>query len=287
MINAAARMIAMEGRAGAFLATGTDKVRSGYGNGDCVLLDFGHAVFALSDSAERHARASRELLERLRAGIAEGGAPSGIDGWRALVNGVFVRQDYRHKATFSCVGLAERNGALTLTALNGGDSAIIVINVTSRRVEYMSRPDMYFAGRSREIAHAAELVLLDAEYRVALCSDGMSDIAKFSGKSVVEMMMDGASSSVDELPGRFRKMLEAIDEKPGAEYDDTGTLVIDPRACLKRENLSLIMGGTSPHEEAGYQENLRRSAEWDRWIALDELELRGELARGCGITIIH
>jgi len=149
----------MEGRAGAFLATGTDKVRSGYGNGDCVLMDFAHSVFALSDSTERHARASRELLERLRTAVAESGTPAGIGEWRAMVNGVFSRQEYRHKATFSCVGLAERNGALTLTALNGGDSAIIVINVTERRVEYMSRPDMYFAGRSREIAHAAELVL--------------------------------------------------------------------------------------------------------------------------------
>jgi len=280
-------MISMEGRAGAFLATGTDKVRSGYGNGDCVLMDFAHSVFALSDSTERHARASRELLERLRTAVAESGTPAGIGEWRAMVNGVFARQEYRHKATFSCVGLAERNGALTLTALNGGDSAIIVINVTERRVEYMSRPDMYFAGRSREIAHAAELVLSGDEYRVALCSDGMSDIAKLSGKSVVEMMMEAAASAVDGLPARFREMVESIDGTPGAEYDDAGTLVIDPRACMRRENIALIMGGTSPHEEAGYQQKLRRAPELDRWIAVEEVERRGDVARGCGITIIH
>lgn len=288
MINAAARMISKEGRAGALIVTGTDKIRSGYGNGDCVLMDFGHAVFALSDSTERHARASRELLERLHGSIAESGTPDDIAGWRNLVNGVFALQNYRHKATFSCVALSSgRSGVITLTALNGGDSAIFVINVDSGKVEYVSSTDMYFAGRSREIAHAAELNLADAEYRVVLCSDGLSDIAKLHGNSVPEMLLAAAGSKVGEVPARFREIVGAIDGLPGAEYDDTGVLVLDPRACLEREGLALIMGGTGPHEEAEYQRKLRRSAEWDRWVSMEEMEQSGDVARECGISILH
>ena len=287
MINAAARMISIEGQAGALIVTGTDKIRSGYGNGDCVLMDFGHAVFALSDSTERHARASRELLERLHGSIAESGPPAGIGGWRGLVNGVFAQQNYRHKATFSCVALSGRSGAITLTALNGGDSAIFVINVDSGKVEYVSSTDMYFAGRSREIAHAAELNLADAEYRVVLCSDGLSDIAKLHGKSVVEMLLAAAGSKVNEVPARFREIVGTIDGLPGAEYDDTGVLVLDPRACLEKEGLALIMGGTGPYEEGEYQRKLRRSAEWDRWVPVEEMERSRDVARECGISILH
>ncbi|MBP7586164.1 MAG: hypothetical protein KBA61_19130, partial [Spirochaetes bacterium] len=87
MINAAARMISMEGRAGAFLATGTDKVRSGYGNGDCLYFDFENMVFAVADATERFPWASRDLLNRLSESLAKSGPPDTAAGWKELVNG--------------------------------------------------------------------------------------------------------------------------------------------------------------------------------------------------------
>ncbi len=52
-------MLSMDGRAGAILVTGTDKIRSGYGNGDCVLLDFRHRVLP-SPTARSAIRFHRE-----------------------------------------------------------------------------------------------------------------------------------------------------------------------------------------------------------------------------------
>jgi len=287
MIHPAARMISMEGMAGSFLVTGTDKIRSGYGNGDCVLLDFQHNLFALSDSTERFSRSSRDLLERLHGGVALNGVPGNIEDWRALVNGVFALQNYRHKATFSCVALSKDGDSVTLRALNGGDSVIMVVNASSGKVEYMSRSDMYFAGRSREIAHVAEIRLSGDEYRVMLFSDGIADIAKLSGAGVLEMMMGAADGGVSELPARIRERVDRIDGIPGAEYDDAGFLVLDPGKCLGSRGPAILMGGTSPQEEAKYQRDYRRSSDWGRWMDMDEMESRGDGVRECGISILQ
>ncbi len=128
---------------------------------------------------------------------------------------------------------------------------------------------MYFAGRSSEIAHASRIVLEQAEYRVVLCSDGLSDIAKLSGKALLRMVMDDPRCSVSAMPERFRKLIDSIGESGGAEYDDTGVIVLDPWACLEYEECAVIMGGSGPHEESRYQSDPRRMAEWDRWMTAD------------------
>jgi hypothetical protein len=51
MVNAAERTLVKGDAACAMVLTGSDKIRSGYGNGDCRLLDFRNRVFALSDLA--------------------------------------------------------------------------------------------------------------------------------------------------------------------------------------------------------------------------------------------
>ena len=285
MINAAARMIAKTGQAGAILVTGTDKIRSGYGNGDCVLLDFRNSVFALSDSTERHATASRELLERLQGSLAASGCPSGSDEWRAFVNEVYSHQNYRHKCTFSCVALRERGEGVELIALNGGDSSIIIINTATGEIEYMSKPDMYFAGRSRDIAHVSQITLEHTRYRIVICSDGLADVARISGNSLIGMLLDTANADVNETPTLFRRLTDSIEPGTGAEYDDAGVLTIDPCACLRKENSGIIMGGTAPHEESDYQKVFRVSADYDRWMGSSDFARHDGIMRSCGISI--
>lgn len=65
MINPSKRAVRMEDTIGAALYTGTDKIRNGFGNGDCLLLDYGSGVFAVADAAERFPEASRTLLMRM------------------------------------------------------------------------------------------------------------------------------------------------------------------------------------------------------------------------------
>lgn len=273
-------------RAGAILVTGTDKIRSGYGNGDCVMMDFDHSVFALSDSAERYSRASRDFLARLHALLSAKGAPHDITAWRALVNEVYAAQDYRHKATFSCAALRKSGNGVVLTVLNGGDSVIAVLNRRNSEAEYVSKPDMNFAGRSKTIAHVSELVVHD-RHLVALFSDGLADIARLYGKTVFEFIALMVGSGIESVPGRVRDCVEKITQSGKAEYDDASLLIFDPFACVEATGGVMIMGGSTPQEEARYQKNVRLSAQWDRWMEVDEIMSNDELARECGIRIIH
>ena len=68
MVNAAERTLVKGDAACAMVLTARQDTQR-YGNGDCLLLDFRNRVFALSDGAERYARASRLLLERLSAAV--------------------------------------------------------------------------------------------------------------------------------------------------------------------------------------------------------------------------
>ncbi len=127
MINAAERTLVKDAAACAMVLTGSDKIRSGYGNGDCLLLDFRNSVFALSDGAERYARASRLLLERLSTAIETQGHR------RARTNGGnwptgYSDQSYQHKATFSCAALLGTTTARRLVVTHGGDSMVFVVN---------------------------------------------------------------------------------------------------------------------------------------------------------------
>ena len=54
LINAAKRMVRQKGALSALLVTGSDKVENGFGNGDCLLLDFSRLIFAVSDASERY-----------------------------------------------------------------------------------------------------------------------------------------------------------------------------------------------------------------------------------------
>lgn len=285
-INPAARSISFGDLGGAFLITGTDKVRSGYGNGDCVLMDFCHSVFALSDSTERYSSASRNLLERLYRRLAEEGVPDSVDDWKSMADRLFSSQDYRQKATFSCVAFSERGDSVEVTVLNGGDSAIFLLNTRKERFEYMSRPDMYFAGRSNEISHVSRLALDGKEYRVMLCTDGLSDIAKIAGKTLPEMFVDCLMDDFPDISGKITAIAGSSEAEAGAEYDDTGFLVLDPLLCLERSGRAVIMGGTNPVEETEYQRRHRISDEYDCWMEVDKFSGDEEALNLCGIKFL-
>jgi len=46
-INPSKRILKLPGVLCGGISTGTDKFRSGYGNGDCLFFDFEHMVFAI------------------------------------------------------------------------------------------------------------------------------------------------------------------------------------------------------------------------------------------------
>ena len=52
-INPSKRILKLPGALCGGISTGSDKIRSGYGNGDCLYFDFEHLVFAVADGSER------------------------------------------------------------------------------------------------------------------------------------------------------------------------------------------------------------------------------------------
>jgi len=101
VINPSRRILKMPGAMCGGISTGSDKIRSGYGNGDCLYFDFDHLVFAVADGSERFPWASRDLLSRLSDSLSRSGVPDTVRGWKDMMNTeVYAEQKYQHKTTF-------------------------------------------------------------------------------------------------------------------------------------------------------------------------------------------
>ena len=122
------------------ISTGTEKIRSGYGNGDCLYFDFEHMVFAVADGSERFPWASRDLLNRLSESLARSGVPDTAGGWKELINTeVYSVQKYQHKTTFSCVAIRPAPEGVSLIISHGGDSVVTVMDSSTGSIMQSDR----------------------------------------------------------------------------------------------------------------------------------------------------
>ena len=138
MLNPYRRTVCLKGSLGACLVTGTEKIRSGYGNGDCLLLDFRHRLFAVADASERFPHASHQLVAQLIGALLESGPPETEPEFNALLEGVWSRQPFTHKSTLSCVRLMGSPGspmALTAGATDDTAGEILIMGGTQPAVE--------------------------------------------------------------------------------------------------------------------------------------------------------
>lgn len=285
-INPEARIILKEDEYGALIVTGHDKIKSGYGNGDCLLVDLKGDFFALSDSTERYARASRDLLERVCEEV-DRGAPREAQAWLALVNRVFASQRYQHKATFCLVALHRQPAGASLYIIHGGDSLVAVVNMTTGQVEYRSEPNMNFAGRSKGLSEVKVLTLREDAYRLVLASDGLADVARWYGWDVPGMLRTFfVREPVHVIPELLRAMIQSAEAGGGAgNYDDIGILVVDPLRLTLDAAAQIMMGGTDPREEDAYQRRMQEAGSRGEWFSLQELPDRADHIAQCGIRI--
>ena len=138
-INCAKRAIIVPNQASACLITGTDKLESGYGNGDCLLLDLKSRFFAVSDSSDRWPTASRDFLLRLTKNLSQAEMPPVTrEQWRTLVNAAYARQPYNHRATYTGVTIHQQDGRPTAIISHGGDSLVLVLNTETKTVKFQT-----------------------------------------------------------------------------------------------------------------------------------------------------
>lgn len=280
-------MIVKKNECGALIVTGRDKIKSGYGNGDCLLLNLKESFFALSDSTERHSRASSDLLGRLGVEVGRVGVPEGKEEWLELVNRVFAVQRYQHKATFSLAAIRNSETGASICIINGGDSTVTIVNKVTGRVEFTTVPNMNFAGRSKGISGVMELVLKGSEYRLVMASDGLSDVARFRSTDMAGMMESFLSREpVHRIPEKLRGMIRSADAKGVAgNYDDIGIIVVDPSHLKSDCDVQIMMGGTNPIEEKAYQKSVNGSDSCSGWISLKDIPEKIGYVNMCGIRV--
>src|SRR6056297_2260827 len=144
MLNVSRRWLMVQEVMGAAIVTGTDKVASGFGNGDCIMIDLRNMVFAVADGTERHPRSSRLFLESFMSILGSGNFPGDRQEWQEVIREVFSRQEYHCKTTFSMVALSREKKAYIF---NGGDSMVLVANRENGSLQFSSDVNMNFAGR--------------------------------------------------------------------------------------------------------------------------------------------
>ncbi len=270
LINQARRAVLKPHRLGACVITGTDKIRSGYGNGDCLMLDFRNLVFAVSDATERFPSASRLLLERFADSLTIGELPGTKSDWLAHINGVYAAQSYHQKATLSCVALCKTGKAVTAYVIHGGDSVVLLINLRTKQMEYRTSPDMYFAGRSKELLCVDEVPIEKGDYGFVIASDGIADPAKFSGHPLERISGSVLSRlPLHEIPEGLARYLG---ELPGpAEYDDIGVIALSPTKLESEGHPVILVGGTSAAEESAFQRKISEQSVDDAWFPIHQL----------------
>jgi hypothetical protein len=285
-INAAKRTLRLKGALSGSIFTGTDKVRSGDGNGDCLYFDFRHRVFAVADGTERFPWASRDILCRLSDALMQAGVPGTAADWKELINRrVYAGQKYQHKTTFSCVAVSGDDREVVLTVAHGGDSGVLVIDSVSGDVLFQTGRNMVFAGRSREIVDVIECRVTDRNARVALYSDGFDDLVRFCiNRSFLSRLSDAfAAFPIDGLGEQMHRLLGKHAGR--FEHDDIALIVMDPfRPLDGLEEKRVLIGGTQPHEEVHFRTGCL-NGELDRWVPYAGWSSAAEAFLKLGITI--
>lgn len=285
-INPFKRILKMPGAVCGGITTGADKIRSGYGNGDCLCFDFEHLVFAVADGSERFPWASRDLLHRLSESLTRSGSPDTVDGWRDMMNQeIYSVQKYQHKTTFSSVAVRREGEDVFLTIAHGGDSVVTVMSSATGKICQQTGRDMNFAGRSKGIVDVTQYRVPNRDIRVLLSTDGFDDVWRFCLR---HSLLAGARDVFERYPvdGICEMITEILEKNSDRfEYDDIGFIILDPNRMEPIGGGTVIMGGTRPFEEKSYRLQYTPEA-YDRWIPDAEWAGQKEMLAGAGIRVL-
>lgn len=240
------RAVIAEGAFAMLLITGTDKVRCGYGNGDSLLVDLDHRVFAIADATERFPHASRVLLSNVVNGLHT--IPQSNEEWSHYLNGIYARQEYHMKSTLSLIALQERENITQVFIAHGGDSSLKIYDRHTKREQYSTKVNMNFAGRSKTL-QKVESVNLYGQSRVVICSDGFNDVIKHCGIQIEDLITVSFMEMITHIVDKVVK----LEHK---EYDDISLLLIDIPTIYTVHSKGILMGGTTRLQEQNIKESM-------------------------------
>lgn len=227
LLNASRRSLKAGSYAAGFIVTGTEKVRCGFGNGDCLLFDFEHDTFAVADGSERHPYASRKLLKCFGEELAAGNEAPTVDELQEYIRRIYQKQEYNQKTTFSCISFVREQEEMHAAVASGGDSIVMILDLYERERRFRTAADMNFAGRSISEAPVNLIRINPDRDRIVLATDGFADYIRqvFGVQSPEEFSML-YDESIEVIIDILTDSLEGLSGK--IEYDDIGFLIIDP-----------------------------------------------------------
>ena len=284
-LNVSRRSFRGGGYAAGFIVTGTEKVRCGFGNGDCLLFDFLHDTFAVADGTERCPRGSRELLERFYRELSSEEGTPGIEKLQEYVSTIYREQNYNAKTTFASVSLIGEGDNLFAAIASGGDSLIMILNTEERVRRFKSVADMNFAGRSTTAATVNLVQVNPACDRIVLATDGFADYLRqvfgIESPEKFNPLYDEDIVSVIEM------LTESFEGLPaGIEYDDVGLLLIEPGRRDPLNRLCVITGGTTSAEESRFM-GFEKEEMPDLWLSPPDWQGYQEIIKKAGIGISY
>jgi len=278
-INPVKRMVRQKGALSALLVTGSDKVESGFGNGDCLLMDFSRLLFAVSDGSERHPNASRLLLERLADVLPAPHLSFDIDALQDAIRRIYAAQKYTHKCTFSCVALVKNKRDFTAYISSGGDSMVIVADSSDGSIIFKTVPDMNFAGRSKNVPGISTLTLKDRNLRVIVATDGFAEVLNKIEPKHERLPGWIFTGSVCNVANKFRRRFK---RNRIINYDDIGMIIVDPFAVCFDDKV-ILAGGTLPAKEALFVSSF--ASRTGKWVEKERWPGNAELFDSAGIKI--
>lgn len=260
-LHPAKRMLRSGDALNACLIGKVQRYTESFGNGDCLLIDLEHRIFAVSDAGERCPQASRRLLQALAVGACT--AP-----WPDCLESAWRTQPYVQKTT--CVGVhIEMTPVPCAVIVSGGDSVIRIVDCHTGKLQFRNVPDMYVAGGMSSMPGPFR-VLLTPKSRIVLASDGIRDVLEDSGLNGDVFSGSGMAVKPMEWIGHIQDIVRRK-QRESVVHDDIAIVVIDPFEIVASGQQRFLLGGTSPHEEAHYAESSFPEA----WMTIGEARKHG------------
>lgn len=277
-LNGKRRSVRCPGVLGAFVRGGAEKPSYMSGVGDCLLIDFGRAFFAVSDSSDRNSSASRFLL-RQYADL--------LDTFTILKSKEIHTREKAEKIKLELVRKSEEllctmpfsdsctfTGFLILRTAEGlkgllmhtGDSLMMVYHPAEGSLRQVTKSNFWMVGRTRQFFQV-ETMSIEEGMRFILATDGFSGLDAPRGQERNIFFQDlFENGPIEEIPD----ILMDRYDKPHPGKDDLGVIILDPRR-LPFDHPWIILGGTSSHDEKTFREGRKTGLFEDRYHPPDHL----------------
>ena len=253
--------------------------------GDCVLMDFRKAFFAVSDSSNRFPTASRRFLRKLATALEALPSP---DPGKIFSLGEFDRLSrsvidiseevlqtipYTESCTFTGVLITRTEAGTKGILFHTGDSRLYEVNRKTRESKNRTNNNFWMVGKSKRF-YQVEGIEIEPETMFILATDGVIDLSSQDRVERHESLADFSNRyPVEEIPDR---LVEEIDLHE-ATTDDLVILALDPHE-LRSSETTILLGGTDEREESRYRKKCSQDFYEDGYVPIREQACKRECA---------